>query len=83
MKGWRKRWFVLKNNGCLQYYRHKKVSEGGGGGLGRVEHARLGCAVSPSAEDCLVRACAWCRILETALSCDSKDLLLLQRFRGV
>ncbi|KAM7242858.1 hypothetical protein CapIbe_007329 [Capra ibex] len=24
MKGWRKRWFVLKNDGCLQYYRHKK-----------------------------------------------------------
>ncbi|XP_036135321.1 uncharacterized protein LOC118641838 isoform X1 [Molossus molossus] len=24
VKGWRKRWFVLKHDGCLHYYRHKK-----------------------------------------------------------
>ncbi|XP_068031834.1 uncharacterized protein [Anomalospiza imberbis] len=24
LKGWRKRWFVLKHNGCLHYYKHKK-----------------------------------------------------------
>ncbi|XP_010022162.1 PREDICTED: uncharacterized protein LOC104412986, partial [Nestor notabilis] len=24
LKGWRKRWFVLKHNGYLQYYKHKK-----------------------------------------------------------
>ncbi|XP_007526877.2 uncharacterized protein PDZPH1 [Erinaceus europaeus] len=24
LKGWRKRWFVLKHDGCLHYYRHKK-----------------------------------------------------------
>ncbi|KAM5331397.1 uncharacterized protein AAES06_011677 isoform 2-T2 [Glossophaga mutica] len=24
VKGWRKRWFVLKHDGCLRYYRHKK-----------------------------------------------------------
>ncbi|XP_059729191.1 uncharacterized protein LOC132341555 isoform X1 [Haemorhous mexicanus] len=24
LKGWRKRWFVLKHNGYLHYYRHKK-----------------------------------------------------------
>ncbi|XP_045053600.2 uncharacterized protein [Desmodus rotundus] len=26
VKGWRKRWFVLKRDGCLHYYRHKKAS---------------------------------------------------------
>lgn len=25
LKGWRKRWFVLKHNGYLHYYKHKKV----------------------------------------------------------
>ncbi|NXI73296.1 PKHA5 protein, partial [Alectura lathami] len=24
LKGWRKRWFVLKHNGYLHYYKHKK-----------------------------------------------------------
>ncbi|XP_059549949.1 uncharacterized protein LOC132233378 [Myotis daubentonii] len=24
VKGWRKRWFVLKHDGCLHYHRHKK-----------------------------------------------------------
>ncbi|XP_004625524.1 uncharacterized protein LOC101578038 [Octodon degus] len=24
VKGWRKRWFVLKHDGCLQYHKHKK-----------------------------------------------------------
>nr|XP_035966111.1 uncharacterized protein LOC118547055 [Halichoerus grypus] len=24
VKGWRKRWFVLKHDGCLHYFRHKK-----------------------------------------------------------
>lgn len=26
IKGWRKRWFVLKHDSCLHYYRHKKVN---------------------------------------------------------
>ncbi|KAK2505846.1 hypothetical protein MC885_000105, partial [Smutsia gigantea] len=26
VKGWRKRWFVLKHDSCLHYYRHKKVN---------------------------------------------------------
>ncbi|XP_054033739.1 uncharacterized protein LOC104303252 [Dryobates pubescens] len=25
LKGWRKRWFVLKHNGYLHYYKHKKI----------------------------------------------------------
>lgn len=25
LKGWRKRWFVLKHSGYLHYYKHKKV----------------------------------------------------------
>ncbi|XP_010210555.1 PREDICTED: uncharacterized protein LOC104565558 [Tinamus guttatus] len=28
LKGWRKRWFVLKHSGHLQYYKHKKVHPG-------------------------------------------------------
>lgn len=28
VKSWRKRWFVLKHDGCLHYYRHKKVNWG-------------------------------------------------------
>ncbi|XP_036888062.1 uncharacterized protein LOC118977274 [Sturnira hondurensis] len=35
VKGWRKRWFVLKHDGCLRYYRHKK-DEGKGPPLGAM-----------------------------------------------
>ncbi|XP_036029584.1 uncharacterized protein LOC118573395 [Onychomys torridus] len=27
VKGWRKRWFVLKHDGCLLYYKHRKDEE--------------------------------------------------------
>ncbi|KAM6473193.1 uncharacterized protein PHA67_006089 isoform 1-T1 [Liasis olivaceus] len=43
LKGWRKRWFVLKHDGCLYYYRNKK-DEGKGRPLEvtKVQGAEIG-----------------------------------------
>lgn len=41
LKGWRKRWFVLKHNGYLHYYKHKKVRKE----AGEEESCILNCEV--------------------------------------